>query len=475
MSALTHTTATEASPFFESFEQTIARAPGPTMEHVHADHSVFLENLVSDTMRASGVTFGAARAAVELAARCHQGDPGVRAKVKSLDPSSPAAGAIGFAYSRLAPCRPRAPRAPRAPSARTGDLFGDIGNAIAHPDKAIAQVSHDVAHFVDQAVKDPIGTAANTFSSWANLPVHALGQLPIPGLKSLTDTIEHFNPATTLARVAQAGLHGDVGALVKIAKEEVAQFQAVASMIPGIGTGVSTAIGLAEALLNGGNPIEVALRAAYAAIPIPPGLREVTDTVFDAVLALLHGQSLTDVALTVARDRIPQGLPRDVFDTLVQIIVRHKPILKAAEELAVHEATKAAEGIGPALQKNLSKLAPDVLSHLGKLPDPGKVFPGVPDALKGVSGLLSRMPDAVKKRAASSLAPYVAQTASIVRQQTQAKQARVLEQRKKRIALKLPPPKPTVAPPAKLAATPADVIARLGTRAHLLYSMHKPI
>jgi hypothetical protein len=85
---------------------------------------------------------------------------------------------------------------------------------------------------------------------------------------------------------------------------------------------------------------------AYGAIPIPPGLRQVTDTVVDSVLALLeHPHNLTDVAIQVARDEVPSGLPRDVFDTLVQLIVKRVPIQKVAGGLAEHYVKQYAPGL----------------------------------------------------------------------------------------------------------------------------------
>jgi hypothetical protein len=114
---------------------------------------------------------------------------------------------------------------------------------------------------------------------------------------------------------------------------------------------------------------------AYGAIPIPPGLRQITDLVFDAVVALIenHGR-LDDSLIAIARDHVPQGLPRDVFDTLVRIIHKHQPIAQAAAGLAEHYIGQYTQGLAPALEKGLAKLAPGVQSVLSKLPDPTKVY-----------------------------------------------------------------------------------------------------
>ena len=73
----------------------------------------------------------------------------------------------------------------------------------------------------------------------------------------------------------------------------------------GSGTGISSAISAGVAALQGGSPIEIAIHATYGAIPIPPGVRQVTDTVLDVVLRLaLHGAPLTDIAIHAARDQV---------------------------------------------------------------------------------------------------------------------------------------------------------------------------
>lgn len=108
-----------------------------------------------------------------------------------------------------------------------------------------------------------------------------------------------------------------------IGKQVLSAAQGVISLIPGVGTGISSAISAGLALLSGGSPLEIALRAAYGAIPIPPGIRNLTDMVLDAVLALASTGDPAEAAIAVARSRVPEGLPRDVFDTLIHIIAHH--------------------------------------------------------------------------------------------------------------------------------------------------------
>ena len=278
------------------------------------------------------------------------------------------------------------------------NVFSDAANAVSHAAESIA--------------KNPLGALGDAVQGLLNAAIPLDLLKPIPGLGSLAQMAKSYSPLSSIGQLANSALHGDLNGVMNVAKGELSKLQSVASMVPGLGTGLSTAIGAAEALINGGKPLEIALRAAYGAIPIPPGIRSVTDTVLDAVIALANGGDVTDAALTIARDRVPEGFPRDVFDTLAQVIVRHKPIAQAAGELAMHEAAKAASGVGPALVQSLASAVPgNVSALLSKLPDPTKVFPGAPANLLGVSGLLDKLPGDLQKQAAAAVLPLVKQMA----------------------------------------------------------------
>jgi hypothetical protein len=91
------------------------------------------------------------------------------------------------------------------------------------------------------------------------------------------------------------------------------------------------------AILDGGGLLEIAIKTAYGAIPIPPGIRTITDAVLDGVLSLAEkGGNLTEAALAAARDAVPDGFPRQVFDTLANLVVRKHPPLQVAGELLGH-------------------------------------------------------------------------------------------------------------------------------------------
>jgi hypothetical protein len=255
--------------------------------------------------------------------------------------------------------------------------LGDIGAA-------------DILRGIGNAAKQGIawaGKAMNTVAEGAkflakvvDIPKLVADVIPIPAVKSLIGSLD---PLQKFSDAIDALQHGDFNRLKKIATDALSAAQSVISLVPGIGTGISAAIGAAEAVLEGGSALDIALRTAYGAIPIPPGLRGVTDTVLDAVLALVDGKNITDAALTVARDRIPAGVPRDVFDTLASIVVKHHPITKVIEDVADHYVSQYTKGLGSTLEQGLAKTVGPIVSHtLSALPDPKTVFAGFPKELK---------------------------------------------------------------------------------------------
>ena len=171
-------------------------------------------------------------------------------------------------------------------------------------------------------------------------PMRLAEHIPLVG-----GTLHELSPMKKLEEMMGAIQHGDFKEMKKIVADEVHMVQGIASLVPGIGSGIGAALGTGLAVLDGGGPLDIAVHAAYGAIPIPPGLREVTDTVLEAVLKLAHHGNLTDAALAAARGSVPEGLPRHVFDTLAHLVVKRVPVKKAAEELVGHYVQRYAPGI----------------------------------------------------------------------------------------------------------------------------------
>jgi hypothetical protein len=159
--------------------------------------------------------------------------------------------------------------------------------------------------------------------------------------------VRSISPIESFGQMMNALQHGDFARLKAIAEHQLATAQGVMSMVPGVGTGISAGLSAGLAALHGGSGLEIAIRTAYGALPIPPGVRDVTDAVLDAVMGFVRNpHHLTEVAVQVARDRIPAGIARDVFDTLVHIVVQHHPIQKEAGALLDHYVTQYAGQVG---------------------------------------------------------------------------------------------------------------------------------
>jgi hypothetical protein len=203
-------------------------------------------------------------------------------------------------------------------------------------------------------------------------------------------TLHALSPFQKLEKIATAIRHGDFDAVKRIVSDDARLAEGVVSLVPGIGSGVGAAISTGLAVLDGGAPLDIALHAAYGAIPIPPGIRNVTDAVLESVLRLAHHGQVTDAAIAAARNAVPAGLPRDVFDTLAQLVVKRVPVQRAAEALVSHYVQRYAPSIPiPDLAKGIGDsvhhLAEGSLGDLGKLGALAKHL-GVPaDALSAAA------------------------------------------------------------------------------------------
>ncbi|HEY5240915.1 MAG TPA: hypothetical protein VIJ22_05600 [Polyangiaceae bacterium] len=171
-------------------------------------------------------------------------------------------------------------------------------------------------------------------------PLRLAEHIPLIG-----GTLHELSPWKKLEQMTSAIQHGDFKEMKKIVTDEAHMVQGLAALVPGLGSGIGAAIGTGLAVLDGGGALDVAIHAAYGAIPIPPGVREITDTVLEAVLKLAHHGSLTDAVLAGARSGVPEGLPRHVFDTLAHLVIKRVPIKKAAEELVGHYVQRYAPAI----------------------------------------------------------------------------------------------------------------------------------
>jgi hypothetical protein len=209
---------------------------------------------------------------------------------------------------------------------------------------------------------DALVTGTRLVARAVDLPVHIARAMP----GGIGNTVASISPLQRFDKTMHAVQRGDFDAVKRIVREDIGIAQGVVSLVPGIGTGISAGLSAGLAALEGGSPLELAVRTAYGAIPIPVGIRSITDAVLDGVIALAKGgANVSEMALTVARERIPRGLPRDVFDTLVRIVIRRVPIQRAGEALVNHYVKQYG---GVVANQALSRVTP-VLPALPALPN----------------------------------------------------------------------------------------------------------
>jgi hypothetical protein len=185
----------------------------------------------------------------------------------------------------------------------------------------------------------------------------AMGAKPAPsGVNGFLEDIGHVVTAQNVVRAVQpqAKVSGFFSSLGKLAKGAISAAEGVVSLVPGVGTGISAAMGAGMAILEGGGPLEIAVKTAYGAIPIPPGIRSVTDRVVDAALSLVHTKNIGDASIAALRNTFPAGVPRDVFDTLAHIV------LGAVHKQPTHALVKHAPGKPPVVKHIPPPVAPHV-------------------------------------------------------------------------------------------------------------------
>ena len=197
------------------------------------------------------------------------------------------------------------------------------------------------------------------------------------------------NPGKVVSEAAASLAHPDklvsdaaksLQPILNVAKDIASNAIGAISLIPGIGTGVAAALSAGLAVLEGGSALDIAIKTAYGAIPIPPGIKQFTDIVLDGVLSLLddHGD-LGDTVVTGIKnglmERIPdfaKGIASSAFDTLAHLVIQAvggKPTLAAAGKplSAAHvQAAQLAHAQGKPLPPSLAltPVAPTSRAHL---------------------------------------------------------------------------------------------------------------
>lgn len=277
-------------------------------------------------------------------------------------------------------------------------------------DVTAKQFIRDVVKAAKEGVKvaqhagDALLTGTSVVAHVLDAPLALSEHIPLIG-----GTIHSLSPFQKLDKMATAIKHGDFAAMKRIVTDDPRLAEGIVSLVPGIGSGVGAAISAGLAVLDGGGPLDIAIHAAYGAIPIPPGIRNITDAVLDSVLSLAHHGNLTDAAIAAARNAVPAGLPRDVFDTLAQLVIKRVPVQRAAEALVAHYVQRYAPSLPiPELPKGIA----ETVQHVAEAAHAGSAVASHVDAiakhLGDARGALSAVAKLGTPAGALSLAAHAA-------------------------------------------------------------------
>lgn len=213
---------------------------------------------------------------------------------------------------------------------------GGLFSSIAH---AVKGVTHAVTH---NALTKAAGNIANTAASYAE---HAVGKIPVVG--PLSNTIAHLAtmPASIAEQLAAGGRIDRVAmnslkSSLKDVKQIAPYATTVLALVPGVGTGLSGAIGAGLALASGQNitqALEAGLRSA-----LPGG--ELAGKAFDVASAAMQGKPIDQIALAAlpispqARQALSDGI------NAARDLASGKNVSQALVDAATHQ-------LPPALQK----------------------------------------------------------------------------------------------------------------------------
>jgi hypothetical protein len=190
---------------------------------------------------------------------------------------------------------------------------------------------------VARAPADALVSGSRVVAHVVDAPLKLAEQVPLLG-----GALHELSPLQKMDHLTGAIQRGDFDAVQRLVSCDGC---GAYGRVPGIGSGFGSAIATGIAVLDGRGSLEDAVHAAYGAIPLPAGLRSATDAVLTRVLRLAHQEQLTDAELAAARGAVPPGQPRDVFDTLVQLVVRSVPVRRSAGALVDHYVRRYASTV----------------------------------------------------------------------------------------------------------------------------------
>jgi hypothetical protein len=220
--------------------------------------------------------------------------------------------------------------------------FSGILSSVTAPVKTIAKVSRKAI--------GPVSEFASTAARYAGRGAHGL---PVIG-KPLGAVVEISTAPITLANEIIKGGRVDkvtIQALRKQVKNAVSlapYAQVVAASVPGVGTGIASAIAAGSVLAEGRSIDEAAIAASRAAIPGGP----IAQAAFDAGVAVSTGKSVKDAATSAAISAIAKTpAERAALESslvITEVVSRGKPIDRIA-------LTAAITSLDPAKQAEIER------------------------------------------------------------------------------------------------------------------------
>lgn len=177
-------------------------------------------------------------------------------------------------------------------------LFSSIAHAVSH---AASSVAHAATHnAITKAANSVVHTAVNTalHNPLTNLASKAISVVPVLGPLANSVTSLMTAPLAAVDALAQGGRIDKVAlnslkSALKDVKAVAPYAQLVLSAVPGVGTGLSGAIGAGLALASGQNISDALIAGVRGALPGGP----LAAAAFDVAHAAMQGKPITQIAL----------------------------------------------------------------------------------------------------------------------------------------------------------------------------------
>lgn len=159
-----------------------------------------------------------------------------------------------------------------------------------------------------------VGTVAHAAGAAIHEAADVMGHIPIVG-GPLHDVLGAANPFAVIESIAKGeridkAVLGDIKNKLAVVKAVAPYAATVASMVPGVGSGVAAALSTAAALASGRSITDAVVEGVKDAIPGGAAAR----AAFDTAVSLSKGNRIDHALLDAARSQIPAEA-RAAFDT----------------------------------------------------------------------------------------------------------------------------------------------------------------